>query len=136
MIHNIANFDKTTTAEKKGVYKLKEEFYDDYNMYFYHYTREEKSKSEEMQRQRHKNKNDLICCPPPKLPVLADPFLMLANLLQCDVMMLIMQTILKQALDLNCQTFAEGHLQKVFFACFSYLFFCAIKFSFLFRYFT
>jgi E3 ubiquitin-protein ligase UBR2 len=113
VIHEIAVFEKSTTADKKGVYKLKEEFYNEYNMYFYHYTREEKSKSEEMQRQRHKNKNELICCPPPKLPVLADSFFMLANLLQCDVMMLIMQTVLQQALDLSCQTFAEGHLQKV-----------------------
>jgi E3 ubiquitin-protein ligase UBR2 len=113
VIHEIANFEKPLSAEKKGVYRLKEEYFSDYNMYFYHYTREEKSKSEEMQRQRHKSKNELICCPPPKLPILAEPFTMIANLLQCDVMLLIMQTVLRQSLDLNCQTFAEGHLQKV-----------------------
>lgn len=38
---------------------------------------------------------------------------MLANLLQCDVMLLIMQTILKRALDLKARSFAESHLQKV-----------------------
>lgn len=113
VIHEIANFDKPPTAEKKGVYKLKDEYYNEYNMYFYHYTREEKSKSEEMQRQRRKTKNELLCCPPPQLPVLTEQFLMLANLLQCDVMMLIIQTVLSQSLDLNCQTFAESHLQKV-----------------------
>lgn len=113
VIHEIANFEKPTTAEKKGVYKLKDEYYSEYNMYFYHYTREEKSKSEEMQRQRRKAKNELLCCPPPKLPLLSESFLMLANLLQCDVMMLIIQTVLTQSLDLNCQTFAESHLQKV-----------------------
>lgn len=113
VIHEIANFEKPTTAEKKGVYKLKDEYYNEYNMYFYHYTREEKSKSEEMQRQRRKAKNELLCCPPPKLPLLSEAFLMLANLLQCDVMMLIIQTVLTQSLDLNCQTFAESHLQKV-----------------------
>jgi E3 ubiquitin-protein ligase UBR2 len=113
VINDIAIFEKATSADKKGVYKLKDEFYHDYNMYFYHYTKEEKSKSEEMQRQRHKTKGELICCPPPKLPVLATPFSMIANLLQSDVMLLIMQTVLKQAIDLTCQTFAEGHLQKV-----------------------
>lgn len=113
VINDIAVFEKATSADKKGVYKLKDEFYHDYNMYFYHYTKEEKSKSEEMQRQRHKTKGELICCPPPKLPVLATPFSMIANLLQSDVMLLIMQTVLKQAIDLSCQTFAEGHLQKV-----------------------
>lgn len=112
VIHDVAVFEKSTALDKKGVYKLKEEFFGDYNMYFYHYTKEEKSKSEEMQRQRHKSKSELICCPPPKLPLLASPFSMIANLLQCDVMLLIMQNVLKKALDLNCQTFAEGHLQK------------------------
>lgn len=118
VINDIANFEKSTSADKKGVYKLKDEFYHDYNMYFYHYTKEEKSKSEEMQRQRHKTKGELICCPPPKLPVLATPFSMIANLLQSDVMLLIMQTVLKQAIDLSCQTFAEGHLQKVSHTCY------------------
>lgn len=112
VINDIAVFEKPTSADKKGVYKLKDEFYGDYNMYFYHYTKEEKSKSEEMQRQRHKTKNELVCCPPPKLPLLAAPFNMIANLLQCDVMLLIMKNVLKQALDLSCQTFGEGHLQK------------------------
>lgn len=113
VINDVAVFEKPTSADKKGVYKLKDEFYGDYNMYFYHYTKEEKSKSEEMQRQRHKTKTELVCCPPPKLPLLAAPFNMIANLLQCDVMLLIMKNVLKQALDLSCQTFAEGHLQKV-----------------------
>ena len=113
VIHHVAVFEKPTSANKKGVYSLKDEFFVDYNMYFYHYTKEEKSKSEEMQRQRHKNKSELICCPPPKLPLLASPFSMIANLLQCDVMLLTMSCVLKKALDLNCQTFAEGHLQKV-----------------------
>lgn len=113
VINDVAIFEKPTSADKKGVYKLKDEYYSDYNMYFYHYTKEEKSKSEEMQRQRHKAKSELICCPPPKLPLLAPPFNMIANLLQCDVMLLIMQNVLKQSLDLSCETFAEGHLQKV-----------------------
>lgn len=113
VIHDVAVFEKPTSADKKGVYKLKDEYYCDYNMYFYHYTKEEKSKSEEMQRQRHKTRTELICCPPPKLPALASPFNMITNLLQCDVMLLIMKNVLRQSLDLNCQTFVEGHLQKV-----------------------
>jgi E3 ubiquitin-protein ligase UBR2 len=115
VIHEIATFEKPLSAEKKGVYKLKEEYYCDYNMFFYHYTREEKSKSEESQRLRQKNqkKSELICCPPPKLPTLTEPFFMIANLLQCDVMLTVMQTFLQHAADLSCQTFAESHLQKV-----------------------
>lgn len=49
-----------------------------------------------------------------------DFFSMLANLLQCDVMLLIMHTVLKRAIDLKARSFSESHLQKV-------------RFSFLFR---
>lgn len=38
---------------------------------------------------------------------------MIANLLQCDVMLLIMQTVLKRSLDLKALSFSESHLQKV-----------------------
>lgn len=40
---------------------------------------------------------------------------MLANLLQCDVMLLIMQTVLKRAIDLKARSFSDSHLQKVSF---------------------
>lgn len=38
---------------------------------------------------------------------------MLANLLQCDVMLLIMQTVLNRAHDLKSKSFSDSHLQKV-----------------------
>lgn len=38
---------------------------------------------------------------------------MLVNLLQCDVMLVIMQTVLKRALDLKAITFSESHVQRV-----------------------
>lgn len=43
-------------------------------------------------------------------------FSMIANLLQCDVMLLIMQTVLKRALDLKAITFSESHVQRVRYA--------------------
>jgi E3 ubiquitin-protein ligase UBR2 len=111
VIHDVAVFKKS--ADKKGVYELKPEYYENYNMYFYHYSREDKSKSEEVQRNRRKIKGELICCPPPNLPKLTETFSMLANLLQCDVMLLVMQTVLKKSLDLKQIVFSESHLQKV-----------------------
>ncbi|KAG4075561.1 hypothetical protein HA402_003386 [Bradysia odoriphaga] len=113
VIDAVAVFKKPTQSDKKGVYELKPEFFEDYNMYYYHYTKEEKSKSEEAQRKRRKDKNDLVCCPPPMLPQLTQSFSLLANLLQCDVMLLIMQTVLKRALDLKARSFSDSHLQKV-----------------------
>lgn len=74
VIESVAVFKKPNQSDKMGVYELKPQFYDDYNMYFYHYTKEEKSKSEEEQRKRRKTKNELVCCPPPKLPQLSALF--------------------------------------------------------------
>lgn len=74
VIDTVAVFAKPTQSDKKGVYTLKPEYFEDYNMYFYHYTKEEKSKSEEAQRKRRKEKNELVCCPPPKLPQLSASF--------------------------------------------------------------
>lgn len=74
VIDSVAVFKMPQCSDGKGVYELKEELYDEYNMYFYHYTKEEKSKSEETQRARRKIKGELVCCPPPKLPKLTESF--------------------------------------------------------------
>lgn len=74
VIESVAVFKKPTQSDKMGVYELKPQYFDDYNMYFYHYTKEEKSKSEEEQRKRCKTKKQLVCCPPPKLPQLTPLF--------------------------------------------------------------
>lgn len=86
VIDTVAVFSKPTQSDKKGVYKLNEEYFDDYNMYFYHYTKEEKSKSEEAQRKRHKEKNELVCCPPPKLPQLSASFRYYKNIYCWDLL--------------------------------------------------
>lgn len=38
---------------------------------------------------------------------------MLVNLLQCDVMLLVIQTVLKRSIDLKAISFSESHLQKI-----------------------
>lgn len=113
IIEEIATFQKPTAGSGKGLYKLKPEFYDQYNVFYYHYTKEELSKSEEAQRRRLKQTRSLDCCPPPPLPPLTEPFLLLVNLLQCDVMFYIMQLVLKRACDLNARSFSESQLHRV-----------------------
>lgn len=113
IIEEIATFQKPTTGSGKGLYKLKPEYYDQYNVFFYHYTKEEFSKSEEAQRRRRREEGLLDCCPPPPLPPLTESFSMLVNLLQCDVMFYLIQLILKRACDLNARTFSESQLHRV-----------------------
>lgn len=113
VIHEIADFKKPVQATGKGVYELKPQFYDQYNVFFYHYTREELSKSEEEQRTRRKAAGELECCPPPALPPLSESFSMMANLLQCDVMLHIMTIVLVRSINLRARSFSEAQLHKV-----------------------
>merc|ERR1719381_10622 len=87
VIDHVASFKKPTAASGKGVYELKDEFYSEYDVFFYHYTREDQSKSEEVQRARLKTANLQQVVPPPRLPALRRNFRRLVGLLQCDVML-------------------------------------------------
>ncbi|KAL1114922.1 hypothetical protein AAG570_007745 [Ranatra chinensis] len=110
---DVAVFKKSSQASGRGVYELKPEFADRYNVFFYHYTKEELSKSEEEQRKRRKAASGLECCPPPVLPPLSESFSMVANLLQCDVMLHIMKIILERSVNLRARSFSEAQVQKV-----------------------
>ncbi|KAJ8942266.1 hypothetical protein NQ318_008010 [Aromia moschata] len=113
VIQELAVFKKPAHGTGKGVYELKEEYFDEFNVFFYHYTREELSKAEETQRKRRKAKGELECCPPPKLLKLKESFSLLVNLLQCDVMLHIMQTILERCINLRARSYSESQLHKI-----------------------
>ncbi|XP_034490388.1 E3 ubiquitin-protein ligase UBR1 isoform X2 [Drosophila innubila] len=113
VINTVAVFKKPVGAESKGVYELKEHLYEEFNVYFYHYTKEEKSKAEELQRERRKAKQQLVCCPPPMLPQLTPAFKSMANILQCNVFLSITTMVMDRALDASSRSFTESHLQKV-----------------------
>lgn len=113
IIDEIANFEKPATGNGKGMYKLKPEYYDQYNVFFYHYTKEELSRSEEAQRRRRKDEGLLDCCPPPTLPPLTESFNLLVNLLQCDVMLYLIRLVLKRACNLKARSFSESQLHRV-----------------------
>lgn len=113
VIEELAVFKKPLQSSGKGVYELKQENFKDYNVFFYHYTREELSKSEETQRNRRKAAGELECCPPPDLPKLNASFENLVNILQCDVMLHVMQTVLERCLNLRARSFSELQLHKI-----------------------
>ncbi|XP_014208989.1 E3 ubiquitin-protein ligase UBR2 [Copidosoma floridanum] len=114
VINEVADFVKPKVASAgKGVYKLKPECYSEYNVFFYHYTKEELSKSEEAQRKRRKANNELECCPPPRLPRLTEMFNLVTNLLQCDVMLSMISLVLTRTLDLKARSFSEAQVHKV-----------------------
>lgn len=114
VIQDIADFKKPSQISGgKGVYELKPHLYSEYNVFFYHYTKEEVSNSEETQRKRRKALGELECCPPPKLPKLTEVFSLVTNLLQCDVMLHVMQVVLERALNCRPRRFSESQVHKI-----------------------
>ncbi|XP_076273647.1 ubr1 ubiquitin ligase isoform X2 [Rhynchophorus ferrugineus] len=113
VIDEIAKFNEPLkSSNSKGTYELQPQYYDEFNVFFYHYTREEMSKAEVQQRKRRKDNGELECCPPPQLPKLCESFSLLVNLLQCDVMLHIINTVFERCLNLRARSFSENQLHR------------------------
>nr|XP_045609964.1 E3 ubiquitin-protein ligase UBR2-like isoform X2 [Procambarus clarkii] len=111
VIDEVADFKKSSGATK-GYFELKKSYHSHYNLFFYHYTREEQSKSEVGQRARKKAAGEEECCPPPVPPPFTVPFTMIVNILQCDVFLHILKTVLKRMSETKTQSVSESQLQK------------------------
>ncbi|CAH1791627.1 unnamed protein product [Owenia fusiformis] len=114
-VHDVANFNKPTSSAGKGVYELKEQRYEEYNPYFYHYSRAEQSKSEEAQRKRKKAANGDQALPPPVPPPFVPGLQPAINMLQCNVMLHIIRVVLQRTTVQRSRSWSEPQLEKVLF---------------------
>ncbi|KAK2704905.1 E3 ubiquitin-protein ligase UBR2-like isoform X2 [Artemia franciscana] len=113
VIDKIARFKKPIQGSAKGVYELKDEYFDQFDVFFYHYTREEMSRAEESQIKRRKVAGLELCCPPPPLPPFTQAFMPISNILQSDVMLYIFQTVFERTSNLRARTFSETQFHMV-----------------------
>ncbi|TFK03038.1 L-lactate dehydrogenase B chain [Platysternon megacephalum] len=112
VIEAVACFKKPGLTGR-GLYELKPECTKDFNLYFYHFSRAEQSKAEEAQRKLKRQNREDTALPPPVLPPLSPLFASLINILQSDVMLCIMGTILQWAVEHNSYAWSESMLQRV-----------------------
>ncbi|XP_015925189.1 E3 ubiquitin-protein ligase UBR2 [Parasteatoda tepidariorum] len=112
VINEVATF-KMPQGSGVGKYELKPDYFKCFNPFYYHYTREEQSKAEEVQVKRKKQLCEEICCPPPVPPEFHPRFAIISNILQCDVMLHMMELVLKRTLNLHSAAFSETQLEKV-----------------------
>ncbi|KAL8185338.1 UNVERIFIED_CONTAM: E3 ubiquitin-protein ligase ubr2, partial [Gekko kuhli] len=113
VIEAVACFKKPGLTGR-GLYELKPDCAKDFNLYFYHFSRAEQSKAEEAQRKLRRQSRQDTALPPPVLPPFCPLFESLTNILQCDVMLCIMKTILQWAIEHNGYAWSESMLQRVF----------------------
>ncbi|UYV79674.1 UBR1 [Cordylochernes scorpioides] len=111
VINEVADFKQ---VKFKGRYELKPELYQEFNPYFYHYSREEQSKAVEAQIRRRRQNGEEECCPPPLLVEFSPNFAPLVQILQCDVMLHILNHTIQRALNPNnCCYYSESQFEKV-----------------------
>ncbi|KAM4694775.1 LOW QUALITY PROTEIN: E3 ubiquitin-protein ligase UBR2 [Discoglossus pictus] len=112
VIETIASFKKPGLTGR-GLYELKPECAKDFNLFYYHYSKAEQSKAEEAQRKLKRQNGEDTALPPPVLPVFCPLFASLNNILQSDVMLCIMSTVLQWAVEPNGYAWSESMLQRV-----------------------
>ncbi|XP_072588234.1 E3 ubiquitin-protein ligase UBR2 isoform X13 [Vulpes vulpes] len=112
VIEAVAHFKKPGLTGR-GMYELKPECAKEFNLYFYHFSRAEQSKAEEAQRKLKRQNREDTALPPPVLPPFCPLFASLVNILQSDVMLCIMRTVLQWAVEHNGYAWSESMLQRV-----------------------
>ncbi|XP_070569458.1 E3 ubiquitin-protein ligase UBR2-like isoform X2 [Ptychodera flava] len=112
VITSVATFKKPG-ATGKGLYELKREFYKDYNPFFYHYSKADQSKAEETQRKMKKSNGEGEALPPPVPPPFTSTFKSVSSVLQCDVMIHVLSTILRRASLSRIRGWTETMIQRV-----------------------
>ncbi|NWW52120.1 UBR1 ligase, partial [Pedionomus torquatus] len=112
VIGKVATFKKPGVSGH-GVYELKDECLKDFNMFFYHYTKTQHSKAEHTQKKRRKQENRDEALLPPPPPDFSPAFSNVVRILNCDVMMHILRTILQRAVELETHLWTEAMIQMV-----------------------
>ncbi|XP_051008809.1 E3 ubiquitin-protein ligase UBR2 isoform X1 [Acomys russatus] len=112
VIEAVAHFKKPGLTGR-GMYELKPECAKDFSLYFYHFSRAEQAKAEEAQQKLKRQNREDTALPPPALPPFCPLFASLVNILQCDVMLYIMGTILQWAVEHHGSAWSESMLQRV-----------------------
>ena len=96
----------------KATYELKPEFYDEYDVFYYHYNKEEQSKSEQNMRKRRKDAGHPECNPPPTAPHFAREFAKILGLVESDVFLHCVALVLRRADDLKARCFSENQVHS------------------------
>ncbi|KAF4566585.1 hypothetical protein EYR36_012016 [Pleurotus pulmonarius] len=95
VLREVANFRPPEGVSDTGVYELKDEWYDEVNPFFYHYTRNKREEVENVLKARLKKKGmptdgpDSVIVPKP-LGITSGPFVVLANAFESQALLQIL----------------------------------------------
>lgn len=111
VIDEVAYFKKSS-EDVKGFYELKEKYYDMYNIFFYHYSKEDQSKSEVQHRERCKKRGEEeVICPPPPPPPFTPAFAHILAIFNCEVFRHIVGQLVDRWSDSRRESVSEASVQ-------------------------
>uniref|UniRef100_A0A8C2B9S4 E3 ubiquitin-protein ligase n=1 Tax=Cyprinus carpio TaxID=7962 RepID=A0A8C2B9S4_CYPCA len=96
-----------------GLYELKKECLEEFNPFFYHYSRPQHSKAEEAQKKRRTQEGSDKALRPPVPPPFCPAFSNIVYLLCCDIFIHILKRIFQKAAEDRSNRWTEPMIQRV-----------------------
>ncbi|XP_043930148.1 E3 ubiquitin-protein ligase UBR1 [Protopterus annectens] len=112
VIQKVATFRKPV-GSSCGVYEVKKESLKEFNPFFYHYSKSQQTKAEEVQKKIRKAEHDSEAFPPPVPPKFCPAFSDIVKILNCDVMIHIIKTILRKTVRMRETLWNEAIIQRI-----------------------
>ncbi|KAG7466311.1 hypothetical protein MATL_G00163480 [Megalops atlanticus] len=108
---------KVSTFKKPGVsghglYEVKKECLQEFNPFFYHYSKSQHSKAEDAQKKRKNQEGSDKALPPPVPPPFSPPFSSIVRLLNCDVLINVLRRVLQRVAEDWATQWTEAMVQR------------------------
>ncbi|XP_029972547.1 E3 ubiquitin-protein ligase UBR1 isoform X2 [Salarias fasciatus] len=111
VIAKVATFKKPGVSGH-GLYEVKKERLEEFNPFFYHYSRSQHSKAEESQKKRRSQEGNDKALRPPLPPAFRPPFSSIVNLLCCDILVHVLRHVLQRAAEDRPTCWTEAMIQR------------------------
>ncbi|KAM4541816.1 E3 ubiquitin-protein ligase UBR1 [Odontesthes bonariensis] len=111
VITKVATF-KRPGVSGHGLYEVKKDLLQEFNPFFYHYSRSQHSKAEESQKKRRAQESNDKALRPPVPPAFCPRFSSVVRLLCCDIMVHVLKHILQRAAEDRPGHWTEAMIQR------------------------
>ncbi|XP_072221538.1 E3 ubiquitin-protein ligase UBR1 [Leuresthes tenuis] len=111
VITKVATF-KRPGVSGHGLYEVKKDLLQEFNPFFYHYSRSQHSKAEESQKKRRAQESNDKALRPPVPPAFCPHFSSIVRLLCCDIIVHILKHILQRAAEDRPSHWTEAMIQR------------------------
>ncbi|XP_076130884.1 E3 ubiquitin-protein ligase UBR1 [Alosa pseudoharengus] len=111
VIPKVATFKKPGVSGH-GLYEVKKECLQEFNPFFYHYTKSQFSKAEDTQKKRRVQEGNDKALRPPVPPAFTEAFSTVVCLLSCDVFIHVLRHILQRVVEDHAPLWTEAMIHK------------------------